>query len=302
MTRVSVGLPVYNGSAYLEEALRSLVQQTHRDLEIIISDNGSHDDTPAICRGFAERDERIRYIRHEVNRGTGFNHSFVAREATAPYFRWFAYDDLLDERCIEVCAEALDANPTMVLAWPATRVIDDEGTVVSDYRTDLPFDNTSPVTRLRSLLGRSTDQTLLHMCYPMYGLMRRDVLLRTGLMTSTPSADTIMLVEMALRGPWISVPQRLFSNRRHSASSMIGTTPEQVAAYYDPAAGRVFPLTQTRLAIGYLRAVLTTPLGATARLRCLGVVGRWLLRDRQSRVIVGEWRIRIRQSVRARRA
>ena len=211
MARVSVGLPVYNGAVYLEEALESLVTQSFEDLEIIISDNGSTDSTPAICRGFAAADRRIRYVRHDVNRGAAFNHNWVATAATSPYFRWFAYDDVLDPRCIEACVDVLDLNPGVILAWPRTRVIDECGAVTRDYRTDLPFDSATPSTRLRSLLGRKTDETLLHMCYPMYGLMRRDTLLTTHLMGATPSADTILLVELALRGVWEQGPSRCFS-------------------------------------------------------------------------------------------
>src|SRR5262249_51877158 len=53
---VSVGVPVYNGAAELRRALDTLVAQTHRNLEIVISDNASTDATPEICREFAKRD------------------------------------------------------------------------------------------------------------------------------------------------------------------------------------------------------------------------------------------------------
>lgn len=296
MTRVSVGLPVYNAAAYLEQALESLMAQTHGDLDIVISDNGSTDSTADMCRRYADRDRRIRFFGHPANRGAAFNHNFVLKMASAPYFRWFAYDDLLDPRCIEACADSLDASPELILVWPQTLVIDGSGEVTSHYRSDLPFDNASPSSRLRSLLGRRTDETLLHMCYPMYGLMRREILLETHLLGATPSADTILLVELALRGPWRQLSERLFYNRRHAESSMINTTAEEVAAYLDPKAGSVFPMTQTRLALGYLKAVLTTPLPAVQRAYCLGVVAQWLRRDHQSRIIVGEWRIRARQA------
>ena len=77
MTRVSVGLPVYNGERYLEEALADLVAQTHTDLDILISDNGSTDRTQEICTAWAERDPRITYHRQETNRGAAWNHNAV---------------------------------------------------------------------------------------------------------------------------------------------------------------------------------------------------------------------------------
>lgn len=300
MTRVSVGLPVYNGDPYLEEALTSLLAQTHTDLEVVISDNASTDRTQEICEAFAARDPRVRYIRQPVNQGAAFNHNAVVRAATAPYFRWYSYDDRLDPRCIEACAAVLDSEPDVVLAWPLTTVIGADGAVVSDYRDDLPFDNRSPVTRLRSLLDGPTDQTHLHMCYPVYGVVRREVFLSTHLLGSNPAADTTLLVELALRGRWRLVPERLFYNRRHAASSAVDKSPEQIASWFDPSARATFPMPQTRLLVGYLRAVATSPLSLGERVRCLGIVLGWLTSHRRTRIILGEFRIRARQAVQRR--
>ncbi|MGE5778306.1 MAG: glycosyltransferase family 2 protein, partial [Hyphomicrobiales bacterium] len=59
--RVSLGVPVHNGGPLFAEMLQSLVTQTFTDFEIVISDNASTDDTSAIARRFADRDERVRY-------------------------------------------------------------------------------------------------------------------------------------------------------------------------------------------------------------------------------------------------
>ena len=82
--RVSIGLPVYNGEVYLSGALDTLLGQTFTDLELIISDNASTDRTPEICRSYAARDHRVRYIRHEVNRGVPWNHNFALGQASSP--------------------------------------------------------------------------------------------------------------------------------------------------------------------------------------------------------------------------
>ncbi|MEL6286642.1 MAG: glycosyltransferase, partial [Pseudomonadota bacterium] len=58
---VTIGLPVYNGEAYLTEALESLVSQSFADIEFIISDNASTDGTRDICESFTRKDSRIRY-------------------------------------------------------------------------------------------------------------------------------------------------------------------------------------------------------------------------------------------------
>jgi glycosyltransferase involved in cell wall biosynthesis len=292
VTRVSVGLPVYNAEHYLAEALDDLLTQSHTDLEIIISDNGSTDRTRQICERYAAKDSRIRYLRHDRNRGLSWNHNEVLKKAGASYFRWYAYDDRMDPKCIEACATVLDGNPETILAWPLTTVIDGQGQMCYEYREDLPFDNSTPTTRLRSLLGSETEETLLHMCYPIYGLIRRDVLLRTHLHGTMPGADTVVLCELALRGQWEQVPQRLFYNRRHAGSSAMGKSAEHVAMYLDTQYSGAFPMPVARLFIGYLRAVLTTPLGLKERLHSLGVVAHWFTSHSRWRIILGEFKIR----------
>ena len=66
---LSIGLPVYNGERFLAQALDCLLAQTFRDFEIIISDNASTDRTPEICRAYARRDPRVRYVCNQRNLG-----------------------------------------------------------------------------------------------------------------------------------------------------------------------------------------------------------------------------------------
>ena len=75
--RLSLGLPVYNGEEYLAESLDALLGQTFEDFELIISDNASTDGTDEICRRYAEKDSRIRYVRQPKNIGATPNHNFV---------------------------------------------------------------------------------------------------------------------------------------------------------------------------------------------------------------------------------
>jgi glycosyltransferase involved in cell wall biosynthesis len=67
--RLSIGLPVYNGEEYLAESLDALLGQTYEDFELVISDNASTDGTQELCRKYAARDSRIRYLRLPRNIG-----------------------------------------------------------------------------------------------------------------------------------------------------------------------------------------------------------------------------------------
>ena len=82
---VSLAIPVYNGKAYLVDAITSCLAQDYDNFELIISDNASTDGTERICREFATKDARVKYFRNEKNLGAGRNttwHSITAPEST----------------------------------------------------------------------------------------------------------------------------------------------------------------------------------------------------------------------------
>ena len=93
---VSIGMPVYNGEKYIREALDSLLAQTFTDFELIISDNASTDDTGVICREYAARDPRVRYVRQSENRGAMANFQPVLDKARDEYFMWAAANNRWD--------------------------------------------------------------------------------------------------------------------------------------------------------------------------------------------------------------
>src|SRR5688572_17365722 len=105
---VSMGLPVYNVERFLDESIESFLSQTFRDIELIISDNGSTDGTAAICRRWAQRDTRVRFVRSEVNRGLAWNHNRVAELATGEYFMWAPADDRFSSDYVRRCVEVLE--------------------------------------------------------------------------------------------------------------------------------------------------------------------------------------------------
>lgn len=98
---VSIGMPVYNGESFIREALDSLLTQTFTDFELIISDNASTDGTEAICREYAAKDARIRYVRQSGNISVGENFRFVLQKSRANYFMWMTDDDFWPQNAIE---------------------------------------------------------------------------------------------------------------------------------------------------------------------------------------------------------
>src|SRR4051812_43091384 len=98
---LSIGIPVYNGARYLRMTLDSLLAQTYRDFEIIISDNASTDDTELICRAYAARDPRVRYHRAPVNLGAPANYRRAFDLSTGDYFKWQNADDIIAPTFVE---------------------------------------------------------------------------------------------------------------------------------------------------------------------------------------------------------
>ena len=107
---ISIGMPVYNGAKTIEKTINSLLAQTFKDFELIISDNASDDETENICQKFAGKDSRIHYIRQDKNIGLYQNENFLLSKATGKYFMFSMDDDLRSPDFLELNVTFLDSN------------------------------------------------------------------------------------------------------------------------------------------------------------------------------------------------
>ena len=98
---ISIGMPVYNGSYIFKNVLLKILNQTYKNIEIIISDNNSDDETQNICIKYANIDKRIKYFRQKKNIGSSENFDFVLRQSLGEYFCWNASDDFRSSDFIE---------------------------------------------------------------------------------------------------------------------------------------------------------------------------------------------------------
>jgi glycosyltransferase involved in cell wall biosynthesis len=266
---VSLGLPVYNGANYLAEALESLLLQTYSNWELILSDNGSTDATEEICRAFADRDPRIRYHREPANRGATWNFNRVVELARGPLFRWAAHDDVCAPELLERCVEALEANPLAVLCHPRTRVIGPVGELLEDYGIRLRTDSGRVGPRFHDLI------CVDHACFPIFGVIRLDVLKRTPLLGQYSGSDRNLLAELSMHGPFHEVPEFLFLRRDHPGTSTRQYPSAKDRRSWFKVEQRGPNLPTVRRALGYLESILRSPLGPADRLICLGILGKW---------------------------
>ena len=107
-------MPVYNGEKDIRRAIDSVLTQTFTDFELIISDNASTDSTSMICKEYEKKDHRIKYIKHEINKGPSFNFQFVLSESKSDYFVWLADDDYWEPTFLEKNVKVLDSNINVV--------------------------------------------------------------------------------------------------------------------------------------------------------------------------------------------
>jgi glycosyltransferase involved in cell wall biosynthesis len=266
--RVSVGVPVYNGEAFLRQTLDSLLAQTFRDFELIIADNASTDGTAAICQEYAGRDSRIRYVRNEVNIGANPNFNRLVALARAPYFKLANADDLCHPELLARCVSVLDHHPEAVLCYARAQLIDEQGHVIRDHDDNLDLRSSRASDRFRAVFER------LGLVNVHQGVIRTDVLRKVPRMAAYPGADGHLVAELALHGEFYEVPDRLFFRRMHTGASSGLTTLEEVQALVDPS--RTAPSFLTVHAhIAYLTALVRAPLSLHERL----AVTHWVIRS-----------------------
>ncbi len=269
--RVSIGVPVYNGERYLGATLDSLLAQTFGDFELIVCDNASTDGTEAIARACAARDARVRYVRHERNLGPPRNYNHAFDLSCGEYFRWFPSDDLAAPESVARCVEVLDREPSVVLAYPKTTLIDEDGRVIRDYEDRLHLQSPCPSERFAQLLR---DMVL---CNAQYGLMRAAVLRRIGPLGLYVGSDNVLLAELSLYGTFWEIPKRLFFRRMHPAASSSMSAAER-QRFYDPSAKGRVAMRQWRLLWELGRAAQRAPVDAAQRIRlalCVLRQARW---------------------------
>lgn len=118
---VSVVIPIYNVEKYLNRCVESVVNQTYRNLEILLIDDQSPDNCPQMCEDWAAKDCRIKVI-HKKNGGLGMARNTGIENATGEYICFFDSDDYIDLDTIEACVASAQENHADVVCFGMYRV------------------------------------------------------------------------------------------------------------------------------------------------------------------------------------
>jgi len=299
MRKVAIGIPVYNGSNYVGAAIESILAQTYGDFDLFISDNASTDATEEICRAYAARDRRVHYVRQPRNLGAAGNHNALVGMSDSPYFKWAAHDDIVAPGFLAACVGALDRDPAVVLASPASSLIGASGAVLP-YSSErgglideagvcwplLPEKNPGltahdPAVRFEAVMINMV------MCVEIFGVMRRSALLRTALQGPFSGADKVLLAQMSLLGPFWLGQETLFFRRCHAEQFSASVSGAYRAQWFSGRRDSMFTQ-QVKLLLAYCRAMYTTDLTVRQRWDCLqAITRRALFRGQHWRRLTG---------------
>ncbi len=255
-------MPVYNGQEFLRDSIRSILEQTYTDFELIISDNASTDETAKICREFAARDPRIRYYRNPENIGASDNYNAVYRHARGVYFKWASGNDLCERTFLEKCVAVLDRRPDAVLACPRVRLMHGEPASAEDYIDNLNLEQESACERFKDFFKRVRLNNIMN------GLIRTQALRHTPLIKPYYSSDTVLMAEAVLRGKFIEVPEYLFYRRMDSKAATALKSEDEVLEHYDPGKRKPMLFQNWKHSAGTWGAVWRAPLPLAEKL-CL---------------------------------
>ena len=131
--KISIGIPVYNGEKFIRKCIESVLQQTNKNFELIISDNASTDSTRKICEEYLNKDNRIIFVRQDKNMGGGWNFNFLLQKAIGEYFVWVAADTFLLPEFLEKNIAVLESQDKVVGCISKIKI---DSTYIDKFKTE----------------------------------------------------------------------------------------------------------------------------------------------------------------------
>lgn len=116
---VSIGMPIHNCQHTLDKAIQSILNQSHSNLELVISDNASTDKTREICEKYQLLDSRVIYVRQDINIGPAKNFAYTLKMSRGEYFTWAAGDDEKEANFLKINIDLLEKNENAIASMGA---------------------------------------------------------------------------------------------------------------------------------------------------------------------------------------
>jgi glycosyltransferase involved in cell wall biosynthesis len=214
---VSVVMPVYNGQAFLREAIGSVLAQTHRDFELLAVDDGSTDDSPAILREVAAADSRLRVIRQENGGGARARNRALA-EARAEWIVNLDQDDIMLPNRIERQLAFIAAQPDVKVTACRAYYINAAGKIFGQTKCE-------PITSREAFERYLASGEAIGIVHPGAALHRPTILALGGYRPAFEGAEDIDLWNrVAELGPVLQQDEVLMKYRIHASSVVASRT------------------------------------------------------------------------------
>lgn len=228
--KVSVTIPVYNVSPYLERCVNSVLRQTYKDLEIILVDDGSTDGSGELCDDFATRDQRIQVI-HQTNQGLSGARNTGILHAQGDFLIFMDSDDewLLDDG-LDALVRQCDAKTDMV-AFKMVHIWDQSR---RDYMSDYDVKKISSLANAQSVFAHlvRSQQLRVSACAVF---VRRMVLTENKLffISGLISEDVFWMLQLWQHAQTVKVVNLNFYGYYHRGASITTSPSIRVARSYD---------------------------------------------------------------------
>ncbi len=178
--KISVAFIFYNDAKYLHDSIRSILNQSFQDFELIMIDNGSTDNSFEVANNYAVQDNRIKILRSDKNYfGGGINFRKLLAEARGEYIKLFCADDILMENCLEKQVNLLEQNPQYLACFTNLKMVDENANDLNKeikcvikkdrfeylnhiFNSGSPFTFPSAFIRKSSLDNSMLDMRLIH--------------------------------------------------------------------------------------------------------------------------------------------
>lgn len=207
---VSVIVPTYK-SRYLQECLNSILQQTYKNIEIIIVDDYSNDGTLDIIKSYAAIYNNIIYIESNVNQGVGASRNKGITIAGGKYIAFLDHDDLWEPNKIEVQMECLNSNPAAGAVYCYCK-----------------FPSSDDVNR--NISNETNRELLLHgceCCMPGSMIIQADIIKQAGMFPEEReiSEDLALWLEVSTVTNFLCIPIPMYIHRKHGKHLSSQRTP-----------------------------------------------------------------------------
>ncbi|MEM7135692.1 MAG: glycosyltransferase [Myxococcota bacterium] len=282
--KLVIGMPVYNGATHLAETLESILGQSFSDFHLLISDNGSTDASGDICREFASKDDRVAYHLQPENLGVSGNFNYVFKPGEAPYFKWAAHDDPLDQNYLAACMERMESDPALAIAHCPSVQIDGDGELIGIY-DDLGLSGGRVSERFWRILWTVN-------IYEFYGVMRTEMVRKAMPIDVFFGAERNVLGDILLQGDIAYIDEPLFLRRDHEEAVTAMHLDAKSEGDFDRMQKEFAPKvdigsvgTSVVKTKAYAGSILRFPMPIQERIACFSALSDWFVRSTLQRTL-----------------